>query len=47
MRKLTACALQRKGIHQQEMVGVIFLLPTGVRIRSLPLELINNMLNKN
>nr|DAH95552.1 MAG TPA: hypothetical protein [Bacteriophage sp.] len=24
MRKLTACALQRKSIHQQEMVGAIF-----------------------
>lgn len=46
MRKLTACALQRKGIHQQqERVGGIFLLPTGVRIPSLPLELMNNMLN--
>lgn len=38
----TACALQRKGIHQQEMVGS---QSTGVRIPSLPLELMNDKSN--
>lgn len=38
----TACALQRKGIHQQARVGE---QSTGVRIPSLPLELMNNKSN--
>lgn len=29
MRKLTACALQRKGIHQQEMVGQFLIANWG------------------
>ena len=40
MRKLTACALQRKGIPRQLARGGKFWQSTGVRIPSLPLELI-------
>lgn len=45
MRKLTACALQRKGIPRQLARGGKFWQSTGVRIPSLPLELMNNKLN--
>lgn len=37
MRKQTACALQRKGIHQQQARGGKFWQSTVVRIHSLPL----------
>ena len=46
MRKQTACALQRKGIPRQlARGGGKFWQSTGVRIPSLPLELMNNKLN--
>lgn len=45
MRKQTACALQRKGIPRQLEGGGKFWQSTGVRIPSLPLELMNNKLN--
>lgn len=41
----TACALQRKGIPRQLARGGKFWQSTGVRIPSLPLELMNNKLN--
>lgn len=41
----TACALQRKGIPRQLARGGKFWQSTGVRIPSLPLELMNKMLN--
>lgn len=45
MRKLTACALQRKGIPRQLARGGKFWQSTVVRIHSLPLCLMNNKLN--
>lgn len=41
----TACALKRKGIPLQLARGGKFWQSTGVRIPSLPLELMNNKLN--
>lgn len=41
----TACALQRKGIPRQLARGGKFWQSTGVRIPSLPLELMNNKSN--